>query len=101
MKTQDRVTIVSRSGSRDIGRGVIINLGSANSYVATPNIIQYTTAKHAVMGITKNAGTFSSLSPAVWLFAVTLGLKPFSIGQCSCWYTCERGLPVLGRHPYG
>lgn len=42
--------------ARSCGRGVIINLGSSNSYVATPNIVQYTASKHAVMGITRNAG---------------------------------------------
>ncbi|GAQ46571.1 hypothetical protein AtubIFM55763_001955 [Aspergillus tubingensis] len=41
--------------ARSCGRGVIINLGSSNSYVATPNIVQYTASKHAVMGITRNA----------------------------------------------
>ncbi|KAL4912941.1 3-oxoacyl-reductase [Aspergillus aurantiobrunneus] len=41
--------------SRSCGRGVIINLGSSNSYVATPNIVQYTASKHAVLGITRNA----------------------------------------------
>ncbi|BCS03322.1 SDR family NAD(P)-dependent oxidoreductase [Aspergillus luchuensis] len=41
--------------ARNCGRGVIINLGSSNSYVATPNIVQYTASKHAVMGITRNA----------------------------------------------
>ncbi|GAA84853.1 oxidoreductase, short-chain dehydrogenase/reductase family [Aspergillus luchuensis IFO 4308] len=44
--------------ARNCGRGVIINLGSSNSYVATPNIVQYTASKHAVMGITRNAGVF-------------------------------------------
>lgn len=44
--------------ARSCGRGVIINLGSSNSYVATPNIVQYTASKHAVMGITRNAGAF-------------------------------------------
>ncbi|KAI0393709.1 short-chain dehydrogenase/reductase SDR [Xylariaceae sp. FL0594] len=43
------------AADRDCGRGVILNLGSCNSYCATPNIVQYTTAKHAVVGLTKNA----------------------------------------------
>ncbi|THV53465.1 hypothetical protein BGAL_0050g00320 [Botrytis galanthina] len=55
MKKQDAITIPSRSGGRDIGRGVIINLGSCNSYMATPKIVQYTSSKHAVLGMTKNA----------------------------------------------
>ncbi|TAQ85505.1 hypothetical protein B7494_g6166 [Chlorociboria aeruginascens] len=57
MKKQQPLIISSRSKSegRDCGRGVIINLGSSNSYVATPNIVQYTASKHAVLGITRNA----------------------------------------------
>lgn len=66
MKSQDRVSVTGRSGPRDIGRGVIINLGSANSFIATPNIVQYTAAKHAIMGITKNAGK--------WLFVVVVSI---------------------------
>lgn len=56
MKEQDRKLVPGRNGPRDIGRGVIINLGSCNSYIATPKIVQYASAKHAVMGITKSAG---------------------------------------------
>ncbi|KAI3322746.1 short-chain dehydrogenase/reductase SDR [Xylariaceae sp. AK1471] len=59
MKGQSMRKITGRGtgkeAERDIGRGVILNLGSGNSYFATPNIVQYTTAKHAVMGLTKNA----------------------------------------------
>lgn len=39
-----------------MGRGVIVHLGSASSFVATPCMVQYTTAKHALIGLTKNAG---------------------------------------------
>lgn len=56
MKGKDRRVIQGRNGPRDIGRGVIINIGSCASYVATPNIVQYTTAKHAILGMTRNAG---------------------------------------------
>lgn len=45
---------------RTLGRGVITNMGSGNSYIATPHIIQYTASKHAVLGITKNAGKWRS-----------------------------------------
>ncbi|KAK4222717.1 hypothetical protein QBC38DRAFT_489178 [Podospora fimiseda] len=64
MKDQDVLKVPGRrrpgtSGEgepeRDCGRGVILNLGSCNSYMATPDIVQYSTAKHAVMGLTKNA----------------------------------------------
>ena len=56
MKTQSQRTVEGRTGPRDLGRGVIINIGSCNSYVPTPGIVQYTAAKHALLGITKNAG---------------------------------------------
>ncbi|KAI2643558.1 short-chain dehydrogenase/reductase SDR [Xylaria nigripes] len=56
MKKQSVRKIRTRCGAeRDCGRGVVLNLGSCNSYCATPNIVQYTTAKHAVIGLTKNA----------------------------------------------
>ena len=56
MKEQAAIRISSRGRERECGRGVILNLASCNSYWATPNIVQYTTAKHAVLGMTKNAG---------------------------------------------
>jgi NAD(P)-dependent dehydrogenase (short-subunit alcohol dehydrogenase family) len=58
MKGQSILRVSSRRGERECGRGVILNLGSCNSFCPTPNIVQYTTAKHAVMGLTKNAGKY-------------------------------------------
>jgi NAD(P)-dependent dehydrogenase (short-subunit alcohol dehydrogenase family) len=48
MKLQD-----SKPGG---SRGVIINMGSAAAYTATPMLTQYTTSKHAVLGLTKSVG---------------------------------------------
>ena len=45
-----------RSGTRSLGRGSIINVGSVNSYVAAPGMMPYTVSKHAIIGITKSAG---------------------------------------------
>ena len=56
MQSQEPKTYTSRSGTRDIGRGVIINVASANSYAGLPGKMAYTVSKHAVMGITKMAG---------------------------------------------
>lgn len=56
MKMQDVKTITNRGRMREVGRGVILNLGSCSSFMATPHIVQYTTSKHAMMGMTKNAG---------------------------------------------
>ncbi|KAK2603635.1 hypothetical protein QQS21_004216 [Conoideocrella luteorostrata] len=36
-------------------RGAIVTLGSGNSFAAAPHLVQYTTAKHGVLGLTKNA----------------------------------------------
>lgn len=61
MKKQSIATCSNRGRVRRVGRGVILNLGSCNSYVATPHIVQYTTTKHAVLGMTRNAGTLMIL----------------------------------------
>ncbi|KAJ5992761.1 3-oxoacyl-reductase [Penicillium sp. IBT 35674x] len=55
MRQQDPLSIQGHNGELNTGRGSIVNLGSANSYIATRNIVQYTTSKHAVVGITRNA----------------------------------------------
>lgn len=59
MRKQTPLIIQGRNGERNPGRGAIVNLGSSNSYIATRDIVQYTTSKHAVLGITRNAGMFS------------------------------------------
>lgn len=56
MKEQRISTVTTRGITREIGRGVILNLGSANSYMATPEVSPYVTTKHAVIGLTKNSG---------------------------------------------
>jgi NAD(P)-dependent dehydrogenase (short-subunit alcohol dehydrogenase family) len=56
MKAQEPRITASRGRVRDVGKGVFVNLGSGNSYMATPDIVQYTTSKHAVIGLTKSAG---------------------------------------------
>ncbi|CAG8910254.1 unnamed protein product [Penicillium egyptiacum] len=55
MRHQAPLRIQGRNGERHTGRGAIVNMGSANSYMATRDIVQYTTSKHAVLGITRNA----------------------------------------------
>lgn len=60
MATQDELTHVSngRHGSttRSLGRGSIVLLGSVMSYIAGPGMLNYTTSKHAIIGVTKSAG---------------------------------------------
>ncbi|KAL8653390.1 MAG: hypothetical protein Q9226_003867 [Calogaya cf. arnoldii] len=61
MLAQDPRSTKTRSGTRDIGRGSIVNLGSANSYAAIPGKVAYVASKHAMMGITKTAGPDSDI----------------------------------------
>jgi NAD(P)-dependent dehydrogenase (short-subunit alcohol dehydrogenase family) len=56
MKGQSIATTTVHGRDRRIGRGVILNVASCNSYMAVPGILPYTTAKHAVLGLTRNAG---------------------------------------------
>ncbi|KAF7938759.1 uncharacterized protein EAE98_001097 [Botrytis deweyae] len=54
MLLQEPLSYQGRYTARSLGRGCIVNLGSANSVVAFPGKTAYTTAKHAVVGITKS-----------------------------------------------
>lgn len=56
MLAQEPRHITNRGGKRDIGRGVIVNIASAHSYVVLPGKTAYVASKYAVLGITKNAG---------------------------------------------
>lgn len=57
MAAQEPLSYESRRfGTRSLGRGSIVNLGSVNSYVAAPGMMPYTASKHAIVGITKTAG---------------------------------------------
>ncbi|KAL2289326.1 hypothetical protein FJTKL_02329 [Diaporthe vaccinii] len=55
MLKQEPKTWTSRNGTRNIGRGVIVNVASANSYVGLPGKASYTISKHASMATTKMA----------------------------------------------
>lgn len=59
MAKQEPLSYTSRHGTRSLGRGSIILLGSVNSYVAAPGMLSYSTSKHAIVGIAKSAGTYS------------------------------------------
>jgi NAD(P)-dependent dehydrogenase (short-subunit alcohol dehydrogenase family) len=56
MRKQKPKTFKGRNGTRDIGRGAIVNIASAHSFVGLPGKMSYTVSKHAVMGLTKMAG---------------------------------------------
>ena len=58
MAAQEPLSYESRrSGTRTLGRGSIVNLGSVTSYIAPQGMMPYTASKHAIAGITKTAGT--------------------------------------------
>ncbi|PLB50192.1 oxidoreductase [Aspergillus steynii IBT 23096] len=56
MRKQTPKTFQGRNGTRDIGRGAIVNIASAHSFVGLPGKMSYTMSKHAVMALTKMAG---------------------------------------------
>ncbi|KAK7927531.1 hypothetical protein PG985_004529 [Apiospora marii] len=54
MKLQDiRHVSLGRHGSRDVGRGSIVNVSSGQSIAAAPHRTPYVTSKHAILGLTR------------------------------------------------
>ena len=110
MIKQESRTIESRTGPRSIGRGSIVNLGSGNSYVPVPGMVQYTSSKHAVMGVTKTAGKLSpvmectsELFPSYvsksLIILINSPQPPPSPRKRSSRHPRECCMPLLGRHP--
>lgn len=56
MKTQELHQVARDDSARGVTRGSIVNLASVSSFMAVPNMVQYTTCKHAIIGIVKTAG---------------------------------------------
>lgn len=55
MEKQEPRTFTKRTGAtRDLGRGVIVNITSVLSFAAQPGKVAYITSKHAAIGITKS-----------------------------------------------
>lgn len=67
MRDQPPLTETGRNGLYEVGRGSIVNLGSCNSLAATKDIVQYTASKHAVLGLSRNAG---EIFPCIYTFNV-------------------------------
>ncbi|KAF9730184.1 short-chain dehydrogenase reductase [Paraphaeosphaeria minitans] len=55
MGAQEPRTFHGRHGSRDVGRGTIVNVGSMNSLFPLPGKIPYTASKHGVHAVTRTA----------------------------------------------
>ena len=76
MSTQEPLTYEGRRGSRSLGRGSIVNMGSASSYVGAPGTMSYTTSKHAIIGLTKTAGKqVHSVFAEFWSRPVAISLE--------------------------
>ncbi|TGJ81847.1 hypothetical protein E0Z10_g6906 [Xylaria hypoxylon] len=73
MKVQEAIPVSpTATCDRGLTRGAIVNVGSLASFIPQPHVVQYTPSKHAVLGITKNAGEKSTarLAPpwALWAY---------------------------------
>ena len=77
MKKQDLKIVDSLNPQRGATRGVIVNMGSCSSHVATPQLGQYTTSKHAVLGLTRNAGKVTLVLTQPKPFAVFLNPREY------------------------
>jgi NAD(P)-dependent dehydrogenase (short-subunit alcohol dehydrogenase family) len=55
MKAQDAVPVSESEPERGLTRGCMVNMASISSYISVPSMVQYTTSKHAVLGITRTA----------------------------------------------
>ncbi|KAJ4422375.1 hypothetical protein N0V82_002930 [Gnomoniopsis sp. IMI 355080] len=55
MKKQEPKQVSATNTARGTSRGSIVNLSSVSSFMAVANMVQYTTCKHAIVGITKTA----------------------------------------------
>ncbi|KAI1074587.1 hypothetical protein F5B20DRAFT_586200 [Whalleya microplaca] len=55
MRLQDPRPAVVGLPERGVTRGVIVNMGSLASFLPSPGLVQYTTSKHAVLGLSRSA----------------------------------------------
>ena len=55
MEKNEIATVQGRNGSREVGRGSIVTLASADSVIAEPFKAPYIASKHAAYGIAKTA----------------------------------------------
>lgn len=67
MKEQESRILSQKDPGRGVTRGTIVNLGSLASYTAMPGNSAYVTSKHAVLGLTKNAGELLYFSFLLYL----------------------------------
>lgn len=59
MKEQEpKIVTLPRHGTRDLGRGSIVNVASAASHGVVPAKLPYCASKHALLGITRACGMY-------------------------------------------
>lgn len=86
-------TYTGRYGTRTLGRGSIVLLGSTQSLLGAPGMFSYTTGKHAILGIMKSA--------AVDALALQAGIRVNAI--CPGWVdtpmvqSCIEANPLVGQ----
>ncbi|KAK7745867.1 hypothetical protein SLS53_002585 [Cytospora paraplurivora] len=90
MAAQDELVHVSeRHGTtRSLGRGSIVLLGSVQSYIVAPGMLNYATSKHAIIGVTKSAA-IDCVKPNIRVNAV-----------CPSWVDTPMNHASLQRVPY-
>lgn len=80
-----------RHGTRSLGRGSIVNLGSINAYIGAPGMLSYATSKHAVIGITKSR---------VWMIAMDCTKSHIRVNAvCPSWVDTPMMQASLQRVP--
>ncbi|KAI0837706.1 3-alpha--hydroxysteroid dehydrogenase [Hypoxylon sp. FL0890] len=55
MKAQEPKLLDVKFPAHGTTRGAIVNLASVSSFISVPSMVQYTTSKHAALGISKTA----------------------------------------------
>lgn len=93
MSKQEPTTYTGRYGTRTLGRGSIVLLGSLNSLVPAPGMFSYTTGKHAILGIMKSAAVDAlALQSGIRVNAVCPGFVDTPMVQ-----DCIKTNPVIGQ----
>ena len=96
MAKQEPRSHTGRHGTRSLGRGSIVCLGSLASYVPMIGAMGYSAAKHAVIAMVKTAGTLPLPQSTVWRGPRSLMLRSYR--QCQEPHPRQRGVSGMGRH---
>jgi len=92
---------IDASSARGDTRGSIVNLGSAASFVPVLHRAQYTASKHAVIGLTKNAGKLYKHDTLWGVLKLIYNCNSVSTGQYPPRYPSQLRVSFLRRHTDG